>query len=35
VGPVVLAVADALLRAWIDRGMKDDDIDEEQQTTKE
>ena len=35
IGPVVLAVADALLNAWIDGDMKDDENDEAQQTTRE
>jgi len=35
VGPVVLAVAEALLRAWIDADTKQDEITEQQQPTGE
>jgi predicted PurR-regulated permease PerM len=35
VGPVVLAVAEALLRAWIDADTKQDEITEQQQSTAE
>ena len=35
VGPVILAVADALLNVWIDGDMQDDNYDKRQQTTRE